>query len=61
MKEKVITYYYKAIYTNGDTEVFVGSDVASAEHYASGENARGRTLEPIKEYRELLEALTDYQ
>jgi len=56
-----LTKYYKVTYTNGDSEVFIGTDVASAELYAKEENSRGRTLETIKEYQDVLSALTDYQ
>ena len=56
-----LTKYYKATYTNGDSDVFIGTDVASAELYAKEENSRGRTLETIKEYQDVISALTDYQ
>lgn len=55
-----LTKYYKVTYTNGDSEVFIETDVASAELYAKEENSRGRTLETIKEYQDILSALTDY-
>ena len=60
-KAKDITKYYKATYTNGDEEVFIGKDLDSATLYAMGRNSYGRTLDAIKEYRELLDAMTDYQ
>lgn len=56
-----LTKYYRATYANGDEEVFIGTDVASAELYAREENSRGRTLDSIKEYDDILSALTDYQ
>ena len=55
-----LTKYYKATYTNGDEEVFIGTDVASAELYAREENSRGRVLDSVKEYDDVLSALTDY-
>lgn len=55
-----LTKYYKATYTNGDEEVFIGKDLESATIYATDMNSYGRTLESIKEYRELLDAMTDY-
>ena len=55
-----LTKYYRAIYTNGDSEIFIGTDVASAEFYAKGENSHGRTVETIKEYQDSFSALTDY-
>lgn len=55
-----LTKYYKATYTNGDEEVFIGKDLESATLYAMDKNADGRTLEAIKEYRALLDAMTDY-
>lgn len=57
----ILTKYYKATYANGDNEVFIGTDVASATLYAREENSRGRTLDSIKEYDDILSALTDYQ
>lgn len=59
-KEDTLTKYYKATYTNGDEEVFIGKDIVTAEDYARNENALGRTLDSIKEYRELQDAMTDY-
>lgn len=55
-----VTKYYKATYTNGDEEVFIGKDLESATVYAMSMNSYGRTLDSIKEYRELLDAMTDY-
>lgn len=55
-----LTKYYKATYTNGDEEVFIGKDLDSATIYAMGKNSNGRALDSIKEYRELLDAVTDY-
>jgi hypothetical protein len=56
-----LTKYYKATYTNGDEEIFIAKDIVTAADYARNENSYGRTLESIKEYRELLDAMTDYQ
>ena len=56
-----LTKYYRATYANGDSEVFIGTDIASAELYAREENSRGRALEVIREYDDILSALTDYQ
>ena len=56
----ILTKYYKATYTNGDSEVFIGSDVASAVLYAMDRNSYGRILETIKEYDDIIKALTDY-
>ena len=56
-----LTKYYRATYANGDEEVFIGRDLDSAELYAREENSRGRTLDSIKEYDDILSALTDYQ
>lgn len=60
ISKNILTKYYKAIYTNGDSEVFIGSDVASAALYAMGKNSCGRILEAIKEYDDIIKALTDY-
>ena len=59
--EDTLTKYYRATYMNGDEEVFIGKDLESATLYARGENSRGRTLDSIKEYEDILSALTDYQ
>ena len=59
--EDTLTRYYKATYANGDEEVFIGKDLDSATLYARGENSRGRALDSIKEYEDILSALTDYQ
>lgn len=56
-----LTKYYKATYANGDEEVFIGKDLESATLYAREENSRGRALDSIKEYDDILSALTDYQ
>lgn len=56
-----LTKYYKATYTNGDEEVFIGKDLDSATLYATGKNSLGRTLEAIKEYEDFVSATTDYQ
>ena len=58
--KNILTKYYKATYTNGDSEVFIGSDVASAALYAMGKNSCGRILDSIKEYDDIIKALTDY-
>lgn len=55
-----LTKYYKATYTNGDEEVFIGKDLNSATLYAMDRNSYGRTLEAIKEYDDIFKALTDY-
>lgn len=55
-----LTKYYKATYTNGDEEVFIGKDLESATLYAMEKNSYGRTLEAIKEYDDIFKALTDY-
>lgn len=55
-----LTKYYKATYTNGDEEVFIGKDLDSATLYAMYKNSDGRTLEAIKEYDDIFKALTDY-
>ena len=60
INKNILTKYYKATYTNGDNEVFIGSDVASAALYAMDRNSYGRTLETIKEYDDIIKALTDY-
>lgn len=59
--EDTLTRYYKATYANGDSEVFIGKDLDSATLYAREENSRGRVLDSIKEYEDILSALTDYQ
>ena len=59
-KVKDITKYYKATYTNGDEEVFIGKDLDSATLYAMDRNSYGRTLDVIKEYDDIFKALTDY-
>ena len=59
--EDTLTRYYKATYANGDEEVFIGKDLESATLYAREENSRGRALDSIKEYDDILSALTDYQ
>ena len=59
-KVKDITKYYKATYTNGDEEVFIGKDLDSATLYAMDRNSYGRTLDAIKEYDDIFKALTDY-
>jgi len=59
-KVKDITKYYKATYTNGDEEVFIGKDLDSATLYAMDKNSNGRTLDSIKEYDDIFKALTDY-
>lgn len=55
-----ITRYYKATYANGDEEVFIGRDLESATLYAMDKNSYGRTLDSIREYDDILSALTDY-
>jgi len=55
-----LTKYYKATYTNGDEEVFIGKDLESATLYAMDRNSHGRTLDVIKEYDDIFKALTDY-
>ena len=59
-KVKDITKYYKATYTNGDEEVFIGKNLESATLYAMDRNSYGRTLDSIKEYDDIFKALTDY-
>ena len=59
-KEDTLTKYYKATYTNGDEEVFIGKDLDSATLYAMDKNSNGRTLDSIKEYDDIFKALTDY-
>ena len=59
-KVKDITKYYKATYTNGDEEVFIGKDLDSATLYAMDKNSYGRTLDSVKEYDDIFKALTDY-
>lgn len=56
----ILTRYYKATYTNGDEEVFIGKDLDSATLYAMDKNSYGRTMESIKEYDDIFKALTDY-
>lgn len=36
-----LTKYYKATYTNGDEEVFIGKDLDSATLYAMDRNSNG--------------------
>jgi hypothetical protein len=60
INKDTLTKYYKATYTNGDEEVFIGKDLDSATLYAMDRNSHGRTLDSIKEYRELQDAMTDY-
>lgn len=55
-----LTRYYKATYANGDEEVFIGRDLESATLYAREESSRGRALDSIREYDDILSALTDY-
>ena len=55
-----LTKYYRATYTNGDTEVFIEGNQKSAADYAANENSDGRTLAAIKEYNDFPQALTDY-
>lgn len=56
-----VTKYYKATYVNRDgtreDEVYISDSIQSAERYASGTNAHGRTLERLLEYDELIDAL----
>ena len=54
-----LTKYYRATYTNGDTEVFIEGNQKSATDYATNENSDGRTLAAIKEYSDFPQALTD--
>lgn len=58
---KVPTKYYKATYVTRDgtreDEVYISDSMQSAELYASGPNAGGRTLERVQEYDELIDAL----
>lgn len=56
----VLTKYYRATYTNGDTEVFIEDNQRSAADYAANENSDGRTLAALKEYNDFPQALTDY-
>ena len=57
------TMYYKAVYLLDDgshtCEVFVDRSLESAREYASGDNARGRQLLSLTEYRDQYTALTD--
>ena len=57
------TKYYKAVYLLDDgshtCEVFVDRSLESAREYASGDNARGRQLLSLTEYRDQYTALTD--
>ena len=55
-----LTKYYRATYTNGDTEVFIEDNQKSAADYAANENSDGRTLAALKEYNDFPQALTDY-
>lgn len=55
-----LTKYYRATYTNGDTEVFIEGNQKSAADYAANENSDGRTLAAIKEYNDFPQALTDH-
>ena len=55
-----LTKYYKATYTNGDEEVFIGKDLDSATLYAMDKNSNGRALDSVKEYDDIFKALTDY-
>ena len=54
-----LTKYYRATYTNGDTEVFIEGNQETAADYATNENSDGRTLAAIKEYNDFPQALTD--
>ena len=54
-----LTKYYRATYTNGDTEVFIEGNQETAADYATNENSDGRTLAAIKEYSDFPQALTD--
>ena len=54
-----LTKYYRATYTNGDTEVFIEDNQKSATDYAVNENSDGRTLAALKEYNDFPQALTD--
>lgn len=58
--EDTLTRYYKATYANGDEEVFIGRDLESATLYAMDKNSYGRTLDSIREYDDIISALTDY-
>ena len=58
--EDALTKYYKATYANGDEEVFIGKNLESATLYAMDKNSYGRALDSIKEYDDILSALTDY-
>ena len=60
VEKDTLTKNYKATYTNGDEEVFIGKDLNSATLYAMDRNSHGRTLEAIKEYEDIFKALTDY-
>jgi hypothetical protein len=55
------TKYYKATYVTDtgtrEDEVYISESLESAVQYATGPNARGRTLERVQEYSELIDAL----
>ena len=55
------TKYYRATYVNPDgtqeDEVFISSNLQDAFNFASGINARGRTVEGLQEFEELIDAL----
>ena len=55
------TKYYRATYITGtgtrEDEVYISESLESAVQYATGPNARGRTLERVQEYSELIDAL----
>lgn len=59
--EKDPTKYYRATYVNPDgtqeDEVFISSNLQDAFNFASGINARGRTVERLQEFEELIDAL----
>lgn len=56
-----VTKYYKATYINSDgtreDEVYISDSWGSAYMYATGANARGRYLERLQEYDELIDAM----
>ena len=56
-----VTKYYKATYVNQDgtreDEVYISDSWGSAYMYATGANARGRYLERLQEYDELIDAM----
>ena len=56
-KSESRTKYYKALYSNGDEEVFISDSLASAKTYAGSQNAHGRALISVNEYPELIDAL----